>query len=104
LAREAEVADNLPQKIIDQMKKAGLPTSGAHPFQPKLTNNQKGEQIIEKRAVGKGPKQGKRGYVDVSGRIWIRDRAHADVPDHWDVQIDDGDRYIRVDNDGNQLD
>jgi hypothetical protein len=42
--------------------------------------------------------------VDVQGRIWIRDRAHADVPDHWDVQIDDGDRYIRVDNDGNQLD
>lgn len=97
------MSSNLPQKIIDQMRKAGLPTTGTHPYRPKLTNNQKGEQIIEKRAVGTGPKQGKRGYVDEQGRIWIRDRAHAHVPDHWDVQIDDGDSYIRVDDNGNQL-
>ena len=94
---------NLPQKVIDQMRKAGLPQDGTHAFGPKLVHNQKGDQIIEKRAVGNGPKQGKRGYVDDQGRIWIRDRAHADVPDHWDVQIDDGDSYIRVDDAGNQL-
>ncbi len=97
------MSSKLPQKIIDQMRRAGLPTSGTHSYRPRLTNNQKGEQIIEKCAVGNGPKQGKRGYVDEQGRIWIRDRAHADVPDHWDVQIDDGDNYIRVDDDGNQL-
>jgi hypothetical protein len=95
------VSANLPQKIIDQMQKAGLPTAGAHPFRPRLTQNQKGEQIIEKRAVGHGPKQGKRGYVDEHGRIWVRDRAHSNIPDHWDVQIDDGDDYFRVDADGN---
>ena len=65
--------------------------------------NRSGDEIIEKRAVGIGPKQGKRGYVDEEGRIWIRDRGHAGIPDHWDVQIDDGNDYIRVDNDGNLI-
>ena len=97
------VMADLPQKIIDQMAKAGLPSGGTHPFSTKRTRNQKGEPIIEKRAVSKGPKRGKRGYVDDQGRIWIRDRAHADVPDHWDVQIDDGDSYFRVDLDGSEL-
>ena len=50
---------NLPQKIIEQMRKVGLPTGGSHPFEPRLTKNQNGEPIIEKRAVGKGPKRGK---------------------------------------------
>ena len=52
----------------------------------------------------KGPKAGKKGVVDDQGNIWIRDRAHAGVPDHWDVQIDDGDGYFRMGLDGNQLD
>jgi hypothetical protein len=97
------VSANLPQKVIDQMRKAGVPTGGPVPFRPKLMTNRKGEQVIEKRAVGVGPKQGKRGYVDDQGRVWVRDRAHADVPDHWDVQIDDGADYFRVDDDGTQL-
>jgi hypothetical protein len=50
------VSSKLPQKIIDQMRKAGLPTSGPHPFKPKLTTNRKGEQVIEKKSVAKGPK------------------------------------------------
>ncbi len=94
---------NLPPKVVEQMRKAGLPTSGPFPFEPRLVNNTRGEQIIEKRAVGKGPKRGKRGYVDTQNRIWVRDRAHAHVPDHWDVQINDGDSYIRVDDNGNLL-
>lgn len=94
---------DLPKKIIDQIQNAGLPISGQHPFNPKLKTNQRGEQIIEKKAVGKGPKRGKRGYVDDQGRIWIKDRAHADVPDHWDVQIDDGEDYIRVDQNGGAI-
>jgi hypothetical protein len=97
------VSTSLPQKIIDQIKNAGLPTSGQHPFRPKLTTNQRGHQMIEKKAVAKGPKAGKRGYVDDQGRIWIKDRAHAGLPDHWDVQIDDGEDYIRVDLDGNKM-
>ena len=93
-----------PQKKLDaQIQKAGLPTSGTHPFRPRFAQNSQGEQIIEKQAVSTGPKQGKRGYVDDQGRIWIRDRAHAHVPDHWDVQIDGGQDYIRVDNDGNLI-
>ena len=43
------------------------------------------------------PRSGKPGSVDDQGRIWIRDRAHAKLPDHWDVQIDDGADYIRID-------
>ena len=97
------MSSGLPQKIIDQIKKAGLPSGGKHPFKPKLTKNARGDQMIEKKAVGKGPKTGKRGYVDDQERIWIKDRAHADVPDHWDVQIDDGDDYIRVDQNGNKI-
>jgi hypothetical protein len=97
------VSSDLPEKIVEQMEKAGLPLSGAHPFKPKLTRNKRGEQVIEKKAPTKGPKCGKRGYVDDQGRIWIKDRAHADVPDHWDVQIADGEDYVRIDQDGNEL-
>ncbi len=93
----------LPQKIIDQMNKAGLPLNGLFPFKPKLAKNKLGDPVIEKRAVARGPKRGKRGYVDEQGRVWVKDRSHADVPDHWDVQIDDGDQYFRVDSDGNEL-
>jgi hypothetical protein len=97
------VPPNLPQKIIEQMRKAGLPTTGRHPFVPKIITNRTGDPIIEKRAVLDGPKKGKRGFVDAQGRIWIKDRAHANVPDHWDVQIDDGDDYFRVDLTGNEI-
>ena len=93
----------VPQKIIDQMKKAGLPGGGPHPFRPKLVKNRQGEQVIEKKGVQEGPKKGKRGYVDEQGRIWIKDRGHANVPDHWDVQLEEGDDYIRVDLNGNEL-
>jgi hypothetical protein len=59
--------------------------------------------VIEKRAVLKGPKRGKKGYVDDQGRIWVKDRSHAGLPDHWDVQLDDGDDYFRVDSNGNEI-
>jgi hypothetical protein len=65
--------------------------------------NRRGDQVIEKRPVLHGPKRGKRGYVDELGRIWVKDRSHADVPDHWEVQIDDGLDYFRVGLDGNQI-
>jgi hypothetical protein len=97
------VASGLPKKVIEQIKKAGLPTGGRHPFKPKLVKNMRGEEVIEKKAVQKGPKKGKRGYVDEQGRIWVKDRAHAGVPDHWDVQIDEGQDYIRVGTDGNEI-
>jgi hypothetical protein len=61
-------------------------SNGRHPFNPRLTTNRSGDPIIEKQAVAKGPKRGKRGYVDDQGRIWIKDRGHAGLPDHWDVQ------------------
>ncbi len=97
------MSSQLPKKILDQLRKAGLPTGGKHPFTPKLIRNQRGDQVIEKRAAAKGPKRGKRGFVDDQGRIWIKDRAHAGVPDHWDVQIDDGDDYCRVDANRNEI-
>lgn len=97
------MAASLPQKVIDQMQRAGLPTGGTHPYRPKLTVNRQGEQVIEKRAILFGPKRGKRGYVDDQERIWIKDRAHADVSDHWDVQIADGKDYFRVDEHGKEI-
>jgi hypothetical protein len=97
------VSPSLPQKIQDQIVKAGLPGEGTHAFRPKIAKNRKNEDIIDKQPVTKGPKRGKRGYVDDQGRIWIRDRAHAHVPEHWDVQIKGGEDYIRVDDSGNEI-
>jgi hypothetical protein len=68
-----------------------------------LDKNRKGEDIISKATVQEGPKKGKKGFVDTNGRIWIKDRAHAGDPDHWDVQEDAGETYFRVDLNGNKL-
>ena len=95
--------DELAQKLIDQIDAAGLPTGGSYPFRPRITKNRNGDPIIEKKSIKKGPKAGKKGFVDDQGQIWIRDRAHAGVPDHWDVQVDDGDDYFRVGLDGNTI-
>jgi hypothetical protein len=97
------VSSTLPPKIIEQMRKAGLPTTGAIPYEPNLTTNRNGDPVIEKATIRIGPKQGKKGYVDTQGRIWIKDRAHAAVSDHWDVQLHGGADYIRVDLDGDLL-
>ncbi len=97
------MAKKLPDKIGKQINKAGLPTGGPVPFVPQLDTNKKGRQVIRKGVVRHGPKKGKRGYVDSAGRIWIRDRAHAGDPDHWDVQEDGGTTYFRVDGQGNLL-
>ena len=97
------MARNLPKKIDKQIEKAGLPKGGSFPFIPELDKNRRGEPIIKKATVQHGPKKGKKGFVDTQGRIWIRDRAHAGDPDHWDVQEDGGRRYFRVDQNGNLL-
>lgn len=68
-----------------------------------MTTNRSGEPEIEKIRITCGPKKGKKGYVDVQGRIWVRDRAHANQAEHWDVQIDEGQNYIKVGLDGNEL-
>ena len=97
------MSPGLPKKVFDQIRNAGLPTEGPHPFKPRLVRNRQGEHVIEKKAVQKGPKKGKRGYVDDQGRIWIKDRSHADLPDHWDVQLNEGEDYLRVDLNGNEI-
>jgi hypothetical protein len=97
------VASDLPEKIVRQMKKAGLPFAGQHAFRPKLTSNRNGDLIIEKKAPTRGPKIGKLGFVDEQGRIWIKDYAHANLPTHWDVQMDDGADYLRVGQNGDEL-
>lgn len=94
---------NLPEKVQKQIEKAELPQSGSIPFEPKLTTNRRGDLAIEKAEVMHGPKRGKKGYVDSAGRIWVRDRGHAQLPDHWDVQISEGRDYIRVDDAGDLL-
>jgi len=91
------------EKIEAQIEKAGLPKVGAISFNPMLENDRNGRPIIKKDAVMHGPKKGKKGYVDTSGRIWVKDRAHAGSPDHWDVQEDAGKSYFRVGSDGNLL-
>jgi hypothetical protein len=85
------------------MRKAGLPAGGSVPFIPKIGQNRRSQPIIDKGTVQHGPKKGKKGYVDTQGRIWIKDRAHADVPDHWDVQTDEGKEYQKVDLNGEPL-
>jgi hypothetical protein len=97
------VAKELPDKIETQMTRAGLPRTGPITFEPQFELNKKGESIIKKDSVPHGPKKGKRGYVDIKGRIWIKDRAHAGDPDHWDVQENGGKTYFRVDLNGNLL-
>jgi|SRR5579872_3153520 len=92
-----------PDKIDRQIERAGLPRTGAVPFEPTIRTNRRGQPEIEKAEVEHGPKKGKKGFVDKKGRIWIRDRAHADVPDHWDVQIDGGKKYIKVDDRGAEI-
>lgn len=61
--------------------------------------------IVERAEAFGAPsaQAGRMGWVDLDGRIWLRDRAHAGLPDHWDVQEDKGATYFRVDNDGNLL-
>jgi hypothetical protein len=95
--------DEAEQKIESQIQRAGLPTGGDFPFVPRFDQNRKGEKIIRKATVLHGPKKGKKGFVDVNGRIWVKDRAHAGDPDHWDVQEEGGKSYIRVDQDGREL-
>lgn len=68
---------NSLDKINKQIKRAGLPTGGEVPFEPKLVKNRNGDSTVKKDRITQGPKRGKFGYVDVKGRIWIKDRAHA---------------------------
>ena len=93
----------VPQAVSDQMRDKHLPTGGAYPFDPSHRRSPSGVDVIRRGTVGHGPKRGKTGYLDQQGRIWIRDPAHADVPEHWDVQIDGGRRYDRVGDDGEYL-
>ena len=67
---------SLPAKVLNQIQKAGLPTSGSKPFRTKLVKNKAGESIIDKAAIKSGSKKGKMGFVDEDGNIWIKDRAH----------------------------
>jgi hypothetical protein len=85
------------------MEKAGLPKEGGEPFEPRLVKNRKGDLVIDKAEIKFGPKKGKVGFVDKDGRIWIKDRAHAGDPDHWDVQVDGEKSYFRVSLDGTPL-
>ena len=95
----------LSQKVRDQLAKAKLPTSGAYIFRPRLTKNKRDQMIVERAEARSAPaaQAGRMGWVDMEGRIWLRDRAHAGLPDHWDVQEDDGTTYFRVDDDGKLL-
>lgn len=96
--------EKLPEKIERQIRKAGLPLAGTMPFDPRLGINKRGQPVLEKAPVRHGPKAGKRGYVDTQGRVWIRDRAHGQHPDHWDVQENGGSKgYIRVDLSGQSI-
>lgn len=94
---------DVPDKVERQIAKARLPKLGQVPFIPKLKTNERGEQEIVKAKPRYGPKRKKKGYVDTDGRIWIKERAHSGQLDHWDVQIEEGRRYIKVDFQGNQL-
>lgn len=101
--RNQSVPPDAPDKVDQQIAKARLPQSGQVAFIPKLKINDRGEQEIAKAKPRYGPKRGKKGYLDTEARIWIKERAHSGQPDHWDVQIDEGQHYIKVDFDGNLI-
>jgi hypothetical protein len=92
-----------PSKVDRQIAKAGLPTNGTIPFVPQLDLNRRRDEVIRRETVQHGLKKGKKGYVDTTGRIWVKCRAHGHVPDHWDVQLEGGADYVRVGLDGNEL-
>lgn len=92
------------EKVEKQIDKNGLPQAGDITFEPRLTKNKRGDEMIERAFPEVGPKKHKKGWVDTQGRIWIKDPAHAGYPEHWDVQINGGNEYIRVGLDGNPLD
>jgi len=100
---EDPVAEETSDKVQKQVKKLQLPTGGKVAFVAKLIKNRRGQLEIERAAVLHGPRKGKIGYVDVQGRIWLKDYAHAGYPDHWDVQLDAGKDYMRVGFDGEPL-
>jgi hypothetical protein len=69
-------------KIKAQMEKAKLPyLKGGVPYIPKLKKNDRGETEIVKVETPRGW-----GWTAQDGKIWVRGRAHAGYPDHWDVQ------------------
>ena len=66
------MAKPLPDKIERQIDKAGLPTAGAIPFEPKLDKDKRGRHIIRKETVAHGPKKGKRGMLISRGEYGSR--------------------------------
>ena len=97
------MTEQTPDKVHKQIRKLQLPTGGKVAFVPKLIKNRRGHFEIKKQTVLHGPRKGRIGYVDVEGRIWLKDYAHAQYPDHWDVQIHAGKDYLRVGFDGEPL-
>jgi len=93
----------LPQRVIDRMKKLGLPSGGSYPFRPKIRTNRRNEPDLVTATPKKGPKKHEKGFVDEDDNIWIRDPAHAGYPDHWDVQMNGGEDYERVGDDGEMV-
>ena len=55
--------------------------------------------VFSQAQVQKGPRAGRRGYLDREDRIWIWDYAEG----HWDVQIENGDRHDVVSHTGRIL-
>ena len=90
----------LTPRVQGQLAKAGLPSTGSTPFLPALGSDSRSRQALLRAVLLFGPKAGQIGYLDTSGRILIRDRAHAGLPDHWDVQENGGLTYFRVDDSG----
>ena len=102
----SSVAIDLPEKVKKQIQKLRLPQLGDEPFEPQLVGKRRGaknDKEMKRAVVQYGPKMGEVGFVDSTGRIWVKNRAHAHVPDHWDVQIDGGKDYIRVRYDGQRF-
>ena len=95
--------EDLPDKVKKQIAKQKLPRNGDEPFKPRLRSNRREQQVLERKKVLLGPKKGEVGFVDIQGRVWVKDAAHANLPEHWDVQIDDGKGYLRIDLDGKRL-
>lgn len=82
------------QEKDDPWLENGLPKNGQYPYIP--------PKKFYSHKLSDFPKHSeKNGFLDNKNQIWVWDKKHKD---HWDVQLDDGDDYLRVAPDGRLLD
>lgn len=97
--------DELPETVQQQMLRYELPVIGNVAFQPALvgSKNIDGGMAIQTTAIESGPHEGRIGFVDIDGRVWVRVRSQSTDFKFWHVQTNDPNQSFRIDNNGNKI-